>query len=520
MRMTHAFRGARMIVKLFSSTTIGVESCAVEVEVDVSPGLPQFYTVGLPDVAVKESKDRIRAALKNSGYSYSRHHITVNLAPADVKKEGTAFDLPIAVGLMAIEGLIQQEALGDYLLVGELSLDGRVKGVQGVLPTAFLARETGKKGVIVPEENALEAAMVEGIEVIAVNNLSDVVAFFRGEKAFAAPRVNAEELFFNHLSGLADFSEIKGQEQAKRALEIAAAGAHNVLMIGPPGSGKTMLAQRMPTILPEWSFPEAIETTKIFSVAGLLNREQMIVRTRPFRAPHHTISDAGLVGGGHMPKPGEISLAHHGVLFLDEFPEFRKNALEALRQPLEDGTVTITRSSASATFPARFMLLAAMNPCPCGYYGDKLKACRCSMTQIRQYQAKISGPLLDRIDIHIEVPALRYRDLNIQRAAESSGEIRRRVMEARSLQRQRFDGSNILVNARMTERQVKVFCQIDEESQGLLEMAMDRLGMSARTFTRILKVARTIADLDGEAGICSRHVAEAIQYRNLDRRLI
>jgi magnesium chelatase family protein len=424
------------------------------------------------------------------------------------------------VGLAATEGLIRPEFLADYLIMGELSLDGRVKGVQGVLPTAFLAREMAKRGVIVPDDNALEAAMVEGIEVIGVGNLADVVGFFRGEKVFTPLRVNAEDLFQAGRSYLSDFSEIKGQAQAKRALEIAAAGQHNALMTGPPGSGKTMLAQRLPTILPDWSFPEAIETTQIYSVAGLLNREEMIVRTRPFRAPHHSISDAGLVGGGHTPKPGEISLAHHGVLFLDEFPEFRKNALEALRQPLESGVITITRSTSTATYPARFMLLAAMNPCPCGYYGDTQQACRCSTTQIRQYQSKISGPLLDRIDIHIEVPSLRYRDLTSRVSAESSDEIRKRVTRARSLQMNRFEGSNTLVNAGMSERQIKKFCTIGEESHKLLEMAVDRLGMSARTFTRILKVARTIADLEEESHIQARHVAEAIQYRNLDRRAI
>ncbi|MBP7342794.1 MAG: YifB family Mg chelatase-like AAA ATPase [Smithellaceae bacterium] len=509
-----------MFIKVFSVSVIGMDSYPIAVEVDVSDGLPQFATVGLPDASVKESRDRIRAAIRNSGYPFPRSHVTVNLAPADLRKEGTGFDLPIAVGILAAEEVVDPRTFDGCSFVGELSLDGGIKGVRGALPAAFKAREQGVRSFFVPGDNAPEAAMVEGLDVYGVRALPDVVEFLAGRRPLAPVRLDREGVFEKSRLSEMDLSEIQEQRQALRALEIAAAGNHNLLLVGPPGSGKSMLARRLPTILPDLSFEEAIEVTKVFSVAGLLHSGRALIAARPFRAPHHTISDVGLVGGGQMPHPGEISLAHLGVLFLDELPEFKRNALEALRQPLEEGTITVTRSAVTADFPAKFMLVAAMNPCPCGYFGDRRRSCRCSPQQIRQYQAKISGPLLDRIDLHIEVPSIKYRALADRRTGESSAAVKKRVNQARTVQKQRFGNAGITTNARMTEKQIRAFCEIDEASHQLMEMAIEKLGLSARAMNRILKVSRTIADLDGREQIEAAHVAEAISYRSLDRSLV
>ncbi|MBZ0158203.1 MAG: YifB family Mg chelatase-like AAA ATPase [Alphaproteobacteria bacterium] len=508
-----------MLSRALSAYVMGIDAHLVEVEVDISAkGLPHFSMVGLPDAAVRESRDRIKAALKNIGFAFPLKQITVNLAPADLRKEGSSFDLPIAIGIIAAEEVLPLACLGEYLLAGELSLDGRIKPVKGALSIALEARKWGMKGLILPKENGAEAAVVSGIEVYSMKSLPEVVEFLGGiaKREPFTPDLEtamAEGSFYEE-----DFSEVKGQEHAKRALEVAAAGAHNLLMIGPPGSGKTMLSRRLPSILPPLTFEEALETTKIHSVAGLLGNGQSLLTHRPFRAPHHTVSDVALIGGGQIPRPGEVSLAHHGILFLDELPEFKRSVLEVLRQPLENGTVTVSRAAATVTFPAQFVLVAALNPCICGFYGDtRQQQCTCTPAMIHRYRSRISGPLMDRIDIHMDVPAVPYKELSGSCSGERSETIRQRVTEARERQLQRFGGERIFANGHMKTRHIKKYCTLSAEAHHLLDTAMQKLGLSARAYSRILKVARTIADLDRSGDIHGHHIAEAIQYRTLDR---
>ncbi|MCR4415415.1 MAG: YifB family Mg chelatase-like AAA ATPase [Thermoguttaceae bacterium] len=510
-----------MLAKLKTFALLGIDASPVEVEVDVSPaGLPKTILVGLPEAAVKESTHRVERAIVNSGFQRPQNRVVINLAPADLPKEAASFDLAIALGILAGSGQFESELLSQYAVVGELALDGTTRPAKGALSMAMAAAEQdGLRGLLVPSDSAAEAAVVEGVETIAVASLAQAVGFLSGQLEIAPTPSRIDDLFRTLAQYDVDFSDVRGQEMAKRALTVAAAGGHNLLMVGPPGSGKTMLAKRVPTILPDLTPAESIETTRIYSAVGRLKPGEPLLAVRPFRAPHHTISNAGLVGGGSTPSPGEISLSHNGVLFLDELPEFNRQTLEVLRQPLEDGTVTISRALSSTTFPANFMLIAALNPCPCGYRGDPRRSCHCTPPQVEKYMSKISGPLVDRIDIHIEVPAVPFRELSGGAPGTSSAEMRRHVMAARAIQAVRFRGMATRHNADMTHRQIRQFCRLDSEGANLLRAAMTEMGLSARAHDKILRTARTIADLDASEHILPAHLNEAINYRMLDRNL-